>query len=382
MRFATVAVLIAAPTSAFAADSGWRTYAGGFSTRWQTRGPHGHDQAPCGYPWFEYFDDGKVIAEHGVDCNPTDFSRANLDNSIGFRLGAERDVLAVGPLRFVGGFDGSVSHTEYNQTQMDIAIFNASLLAGADIDLWGARAGMRFAAGPFTSTDAMTGLTAYRELSLTLPVRGGAAFRISRRQDTSERIRRKERVRATETAFMIVASPDASEPSRWDYSVTTGTTTPGKGPGGSLELHEAAWQRVAVMRDLKSPSTQLAFAWTSTAHESRLFSDYKGYTGNQRGKTINGFSFGLQHAVEATQNLSARYGAGFEVADWRDPYPLLVSRNLQPLRGGIEMAVTASGALRYRLRRGLSFEATVQQLYWHDLQLGESRWGAGIVITR
>lgn len=90
----------------------------------------------------------------------------------------------------------------------------------------------------------------------------------------------------------------------------------------------------------------------------------------------------MQHSVAATGNLSAHYGAGIEVADWRDPYPLLVSRNQQPLRGGIEGALTASGALRYRLRRGLSLEATVQQLYWRDLQLGESRWGAGIVLSR
>ena len=377
MRSALLVLLIA--TSVHASD--WRTYAGGFSTRWQTRGPHGHDQEPCDRPRVIEMGPG-VFLTTGVNCNPVDFNRGNLDDSIGFRLGTERDVLSLGPLHLVGGFDGSISHTEYNLTQMDIAIFNASLLAGADIRAWGMRGGMRFAGGPFATTDGYTGLTAYREVSIEVPIRSGAALRFSRRLGTSERIRRQERIRETESALMIVATPDAPLASNWEFSVATGTTTPGKGPGGSLELHESAWQRVTMMRDLRTPATQLAFSWTSTAHESKLLSDYRGYPGNQRGKTINGFGLAVQHSLAATEKLSARYGAGIEVADWRDPYPLLVSRNQQPLSGGIEGALTASGALRYRLRRGLSLEASVQQLYWHDLQLGESRWGIGIALSR
>ena len=91
--------------------------------------------------------------------------------------------------------------------------FNASLLAGADIEAWGVRGGMRFAGGPFATTDGYTGLTAYREISIAVPIRSGAALRLSRRLGTSERIRRKERVREVETALMIVATPDA--PALW-----------------------------------------------------------------------------------------------------------------------------------------------------------------------
>ena len=93
MRFALLAVMITA--SAHAAD--WRTYAGGFTTSWQTQGHHGHDQQPCGNP---------------VTCNPIDFTRANLDNSIGFRFGRERDLFEFGPMSIVGGTDASISHTE------------------------------------------------------------------------------------------------------------------------------------------------------------------------------------------------------------------------------------------------------------------------------
>jgi hypothetical protein len=385
-RFALLALLLASSLSA----GDWRTYAGGFSSRWKTTGPHGHDQEPCAYPQMTNPAPG-IFMFLGTDCNPVDFGRANLDNSIGFRLGRERDFISFGPLRFVGGGEGSISHTEYNETQSDFAFINAALVGGADLDLWGSRGGFRYGAGPFTTTDSRVGLQTWREVSLSVPIRAGAALRISQRRSSSRRAARDgtrnveilhENIPATETSLLFVASPGARSSSHWDFAATSGTTNPGFGPAQSLALHTTAYHRLSAFRDVRTPSTQLELSWISTAHESSLFSAYRGYPGNQRGKTINGFGLGAHRSVDASRRVSLRYGGGIEVADWRDPYPLLVSGNGRVVRGGVETAVTGSAALRYRLGRGLSIEANAQQLYWRAIHLGETRWGVGLALTR
>lgn len=307
------------------------------------------------------------------DCDDVDFERANLDDSIGFRAGGERDVFAFGPLRIVGGGDGTISQTEYNGSQRDFALMSAMATGGADVEFHGFRAGFRAGAGPYVTTDGRAGASWQREASIEIPLRAGAALRIAQRRSS---------LHVTETALMVMATAEPPRtPSPWEFSVAAGTTTPGRGPGGSLDLHETGWQRLTALRDWRS-STQLALTYTSTAHESSLFSDYRGYGGNQRGKTINGFGVGVVRSFEATARLSARFGAGLEAADWKDDYPLLVTRNQRSVRGGIEGAITASGALRFRVHPGLAIEALAQQLYWNGLHLGETRWGLGIALTR
>ena len=386
-RITLLALLLASSLSA----GDWRTYAGGFSSRWKTTGPHGHDQEPCADPQMTNPAPG-IFMLLGTDCNPVDFARANLDNSIGFRFGRERDFLSLGPLHFVGGGEGSISHTEYNGSQLDFTFVNATVLAGADLEGWGFRAGFRYGGGAFATTDSRGGLQTWREASVSVPIRAGAALRVAQRISSSKRIMRgtgsrhadvlRENVPARETSLLIVATPGARSSSLWDFAATSGTTVPGFGPAQSLALHTTAYQRLSAFRDIASKSTQIEFSWTSTAQESKLFSEYRGYPGNQRGKTINGFGLGAHRSVDASRRLSLRYGGGIEVADWRDPYPLLVSGNGRVVRGGVETAVTGSAALRYRLGRGLSIEANAQQLYWRDIHLGETRLGVGLALTR
>src|SRR5438034_10336119 len=78
-----------------------RTYAGIFNSRWRTVGLHGHDQPLCAPIKVIYFPNGARL-EQGPRCDPIDFARGNLDNSIGFRVGREKDYLTLGPLSLVG----------------------------------------------------------------------------------------------------------------------------------------------------------------------------------------------------------------------------------------------------------------------------------------
>lgn len=79
-------LLVLATASAFAEPPSWRTYGGGFTSRWlTTERHHGHDQPWCGpvVVWTSPFGVARVTPE----CDTSDFRTANLDNSIGFRAG-------------------------------------------------------------------------------------------------------------------------------------------------------------------------------------------------------------------------------------------------------------------------------------------------------
>lgn len=182
-------------TAAVAQPAEWRTFAGGFSSRWKTVGLHGHDQPYCSEVIERHFP-GVVLVTH-IPCDRVDFSRGNLDNSIGYRAGRERDFLSVGPLHLVGGGEAAISYTEYNLTQADFALINAAIVAGADVKVRGVRLGGRYGAGPFLTTDGQElGVTGYTEFALTLPLRPGAALRLSHRH--TETLNRYGRIAAPE----------------------------------------------------------------------------------------------------------------------------------------------------------------------------------------
>jgi len=390
MRFIASTLLLLMFASQLAAQS--RTYAGGFSSRWKTVGPHGHDQPYCAEPVRIDYGNG-VFGFHGVDCNPLDLNRANLDNSIGFRAGRERDFLSLRPLKLVGGIEGSSSFTEYNLTQMDFAFITGAVTAGADLTLWKARVGVRYGAGPFLTTDAQMGLHRFSEIVVSVPLRSGVALRLSQRQTNFshkfeshstglEELGDGYGVSAVETSVLLAGTGDGAE-TPWEFATETGTSDPGTGgPGASLGLRATTYQRLAVFRDLGQSRRQAYVAWTSSAQESKLPGMYKGFPGNFRSKTVNGFGAGVREKRSLTNALSAHYGAGIEVADWRDDYGLLVRNSGTHVNGGIEGAIAVNGAIRWNAGRGTALELHAEQLYWTGIRLGEMRWGVALVLTR
>ncbi|HEX8173311.1 MAG TPA: hypothetical protein VF824_22445 [Thermoanaerobaculia bacterium] len=388
MRRLFLAALLACAALAHASE--WRTFSGGFTSRWKTVGPHGHDQPYCAeHPTLTYFPNGAILAEV-PSCNPADFARGNLDDSIGFRAGRERDVLALGPLRLVGGAEASVSYTEYNITQNDVALLSGALAAGADLTVRGVRIGARYGAGPFVTTDAQElGILRYAETTITLPLRNGAAVRISRRD--SDALRRWGEVAspeenrrspaAREISVLLVASPETRGSSLWEFGTATGTTAPGLGVGSARSLRHTAFTRANASRQLQWHDLQLDLSWSSTAHESALPSTFRGYDNNFRSKTINGFGIGAARSRALFGRGTLRYGGGIELADWRDEHKLL-TRNGEELVAGVEVGVTASVAARFPLGPHLAFESLLQKVYWPQLDLGEARLAFGLTLTR
>ncbi len=338
------------------ADAQTRTYAGGFSTRWNTTGWHGHDQDLC-----------PEAATGGPQaCNDDDYRNANLDNSIGFRFGHERDWFDRGPLKFLAGVEGSFTDSEYNLSQDHIAFFSASAIAGIDYEISAARLGGRFGAGPFITTDGRSGAQAFAELTATVPVRRGAGLRFGHRfvGHLDPAIRRGE------TSVLVVASPGITGTSRWEFAASAGTSTP-----DSLNLRTAAFQRMAAMY-LVGRDLQLQASWTATAHESTILTTFMGYPGNERGKTIESFGLALRNRHALTDALSLYYSGGMELADWADEHQLL------PVVAGTEYAFAGAASLRFGVAPHAAIEGGVEGIIWSGLDMNEIRWGIGLVLTR
>ncbi|HUP48718.1 MAG TPA: hypothetical protein VNA04_07995 [Thermoanaerobaculia bacterium] len=376
-----IAALAAALTGTFAAAE-TRSYAGGLSTRWNTVGWHGHDQPLC-----------PAAAEEGAPpskCNDLDYLQANLDNSIGFRFGRERDSFEHGPLTFTLGAEAAFVDSEYNLSQDHLTFFAAAAVAGVDYPLFlGARIGARYGAGPFVTSDGRWGAQGFAELAGTFPLRSGAALRIAHRNvshlfryDGAEpRFGGLESARRGETSILLVAAPHAGGASRWEFSATAGVSAPGAGYGEALGLRRAAWQRLAAMVAMPSRDLQVQLSWTAAAHESTEQSTFLGFSGNERGKTIDAVGIVMRHRRPLTALTSLHYGAGVEVADFSDEHRLL-TRNGEEVRGGVEHGLTAGASLRMAVAPHAALEGGLEHVYWRGIGLGELRWGVGLVITR
>ena len=339
----------------------WRTFAGGFSSRWNTVGHHGHDHNSC-------------IG----DCDADDFGRGNLDDSIGFRGGLERDFWSAGALHLVGGGDASVHHTEYNSSQRDFSVVSASVFGGADVEIAGVRIGARYGAGGYgTTTTEYSGALRFLDTGVTLPMGGGAGVRIARR---TFQMSKMASAPSRDISVMLVTTGEERGPSPWEFTTATGTSMPGAGYGGDRKLRSTSLNRTAALRTFQKRDLQLEISWTSTAHESKLPSIFRGYDGNFRSKTIEGYGFALARSHPLTSALSMRWSGGVEVADWRDEHRLL-TRNGKELVAGVELGITAGAAVRFQLQRHLAIESSLQSIYWSKIDLGELRWTAGIVLT-
>jgi hypothetical protein len=392
MRKSLLLVLFGAASAMFA-QSPTRTYAGGYSTNWKTRGAHGHDQ-PCNYLHTGgHLPDGTPVLVD--DCDADDFARGNLDNSIGFRFGRERDLLAWRALRVTGGYDTSVSDTEYNISQRDLGIFAGAGVAGIDVTRWGARIGVRYGLGAFLTTDVRYGAHSFTEVAATIPLANGSAIRITRRTAVDGHAAQGQvrlagfsssgdSAEATEFGVLFIAGPVREYGSHWDFAATSGMSAPGKLYGDGLNLSRASFHRLTVQRDLR-PHLQAQMQWTSSAHESMVYGEFNGYRENLRSKTIDGIGIGVRGNSPAWHGLSAFGTAGAEVADWTDTHGLLVSgyqAGYSEVKGEIEGGVTVGGGARWIIRHGVGFEAFLEQVYWPGLDLGERRTGVGFVISR
>ncbi|MDP9191599.1 MAG: hypothetical protein M3P06_07835 [Acidobacteriota bacterium] len=354
-RCAVFAVLIVVAFVA-QAESPWRVYAGGTTTAWRTTGGHhGHDV------------DCPPEQQHDR-CERSDLGRANLDNSIGFRLGAERRREWTSALTLVYGAELNIDSTEYNISQRDIYIGSGVVTAGAVTDFFYATWGLRGGAGLTATDDGHAGGVILGEASVELPFTQAVRFRLAHRESafTLDGLS----LRSADTSFLLVFT-ETGAVSPWRLSAGVGISSPGSLFGESLELSRAPFWRFTASRGV-TDRTSVGVSYISAAHESKRKSVFLGYPDNERGKTINGLGVDWIFELAATPRYFVELSAGVEAADWSDDHQLLQSAD-RTISGGFEIAPALKLSVGLPLTENLALVVSTDQLYWTGIDLGESR---------
>jgi len=334
------------------AGASWRIYTGGYGTAWRTTdGHHGHD-VDC--PPDERHD----------RCETSDFARANLDNSIGFRIGAEQRRSWL-----VYGAELSVDSTEYNISQRDLYIGSGVVTAGAVADFFHVTWGLRGGAGVSASDDGHAGGALLAEGSAEVPLANGVRFRVAHRE--SAFLLSGESLRSRDTAFLMVFTETPSA-APWRFSAGAGISSPGLLVGDDLGLSRAPFTRFTAAR-LIGERSAVGITYITAAHESTQKSVFMGYPENERGKTINGLGVDWTFDLASTPRYFVELGAGAELADWSDEHQLLGA-----VTGSTEIAPALKLAVGFPITEQLALVISTEQLYWSGIDLGESRFALGV----
>jgi hypothetical protein len=340
-----------------AAGASTSIYTGGYGTAWHTTdGHHGHDV------------DCPPDQQHDR-CESSDFARANLDNSIGFRIGAERRRSWLGHFSMVYGAELSVDSTEYNNSQRDLSIGSGVVTAGAVTDFFHVTWGLRGGAGLSASDDGHAGGAVLAEASAELPLTNAVRFRIAHRE--SAFLLSGESLRSRDTAFLMVFT-DAPSDARWSFSAGAGISSPGLFLGDDLGLSRAPFTRFTAAR-LIGKRQAVGITYITAAHESTQKTVFMGYPENERGKTINGLGIEWTIALASAPRYFVELGAGAELADWSDEHQLLGA-----VTGNTEIAPALKLAVGFPIMDQLAFVLSTEQLYWTGIELGESRFAFGL----
>jgi hypothetical protein len=338
------------------AQQPWRIYAGGTTTAWRTTGGHhGHD-VDC------------PPEQQRDRCERSDLGRANLDNSIGFRIGAERRREWTSTVDLVYGAELGIDSTEYNISQRDIHIGSGVVTAGVVTDFLYATWGLRGGAGLTATDDGHAGGVVLGEASVELPITQAVRFRLAHRESAFALDGLS--LRSADTSFLLVFA-ESQTVSPWKWSAGVGISSPGLLFGESLELSRAPFWRFTASRNLTKRSA-IGVSYISAAHESKRKSVFLGYPENERGKTITGLGVDWIFALTTTPRYFVELGAGVEAADWSDDHQLLQSGD-RTITGGFEIAPAFKLSVGLPLTENLALVVSTDQLYWTGIDLGESR---------
>ena len=352
-----MALLVAAPVAA--QDGGWRVAGGGFAFRWLTDGTHGHTEA-C----------------REKTCDDTDWRRANLDNAIGWRLAADRDVASFGRLGLTAGGELDLVFSEYNQSQRDFTLGALLVAGGAELDLGTVRPLLRVGAGGMAGAGGRGGAAAFVEAGVDVVLSPRSALHLSaRRFDLGG-------PRLDDFSLLVVATPgEAPDWSRWELGWAWGGTSPGGLAGHDLALSRAPLWQLGAYRNVGRHGDRIGVQLGATSHESELFRSLGDVPGNQRGRWVVDLGARWDRVFARERRWRWKLGAGAKVAGWRDDGPLLVGSDGAPVDGGTELGVTAGAGTDVRLAEGLRLTADLEQVYWPGIRLGEARLLVGLEVS-
>ena len=356
---ATIALtLLVGVAPMHAQEAGWRVAGGGVSFRWRTDGVHGHTES-CPEP----------------ACDDADWERGNLDNAIGFRLGAERSLLATGAWRVVGGGELDVLFTEYNQSQRDLTLGALLVVGGVDLDLGAVTPLLRAGAGGGARARPGGGGGVGGGGGAGGPGGRGARGPPPRRADWAG-------PETDELSLLVAARPVvAPGASGWSLGWAWAACWPGALAGDDLELERAPRWRLAAQRAIGGRGDRVGLLLGATAHESELTSDLGEVPGNQRGKWVIDVGARWERALAGGERWRWRLGAGAAAGGGGgDGDDHLVDAAGEGIEAGVELAATVHAAIDVDLSEALALTVEAEQAYWTGIGLGEARLLVGLEV--
>ncbi|HVR43599.1 MAG TPA: hypothetical protein VMS56_09145 [Thermoanaerobaculia bacterium] len=359
-RLAFATLLIVLIPGGVATAQEWRFFHGGTGTRWRAaHGIHGHTE------------DCRTAA-----CDDSDWERGNLDSSIGYRVGAERQWLGTDRLHAITGVDLSVVATEFNLSQRDLWVFIPSFVAGVETRYGRGALGVLTGVGSAWTDDGRTRPARSAEIRVDLLTNDEGGIRLNVRQSRIGPVRLRER-----GVLVHVRGAGQAGASRWDCELFAGASRPGRGPGRSLDLGNAPLHKYGLHRIRGGGAQRIGLTFTASAHESRRRTDFLGTGGNLRGKTIPSVGITWDRRFDLGPLVILRAGGGVEVADWSDPHELLVD-GAASLEAGIAAAAVATVSASVPITPAVRLIVGVDQLHWLGTGLAERRviLGAGLSL--
>jgi hypothetical protein len=331
----------------------WTYYFGSTWTRWKAKGGlQGHRQ-DC----------------RTIECDTQDFRRGNLDSSIGYRMGMERPIWTAAWGSLGGGMDLSLVPTEYNLSQRNVVMSQASLFVSVVKPFPAADFSLRGGTGAAVTDDGRSRGVSLFELSGDFPLDPTTRLRLSWRKSYLGGAQLRD-----VTASIVPSSPAQDHRgTTWDYALYWGISDPNS--GRSLSLSRVPLWRHALHYHPVERAHRIGITLTTTAHESLLRTDFQGTPGNQRGKTIVGYALGWSREIW-WERIRVSPGASIELSNWDDAYGLLQKKG-EAFRSGITGAIAVGTELELPLDRSWTLRLVAEQVYWPKLGLAESRILAG-----
>ena len=329
------------------AEEGWDLLLGPVHVGWQTTdGPRGHT-ADC----------------RSEQCDDDDWRRGNLDASIGFRVGAEREILERRGLSLLAALDTTLLLTEYNLSQHELRIVSVAGAGGVRTNVGPVGLLLRGGAGITLTDDLRVAESLFAEGAVEVPL-GDLRLRAAAR-----RARYGQAV-ATEGAVTLVVPPLGSAPERrWAWVVAAGVAAPGALAGDGLELKTAPLVEIGLRRRLGDGATRVGLNLDTTAWESRIRTVWIFTPGNERSQDIT--SVGLI----ADRDLGAGWlvHAGVRVADWSDVRKSFLYRDGEAVDGSRETGLVAGIARRFDTGSRPRVLVGLEQEYWTGIDLAALR---------
>lgn len=357
---ATCVLLAWGPIGAEDEARPWRVYGGVQHFEWDTEGQAGHT-ADC----------------RTEACDDSDYERANLDTSIGFRVGAERSLWDGNRFHLRAGAEAGLLFTEYDLSQHDLKLLDLLGVVGIGFDLGPLQSFLSLGLGGTLTDDGRAGLAAFLEAAFDVPVGPDTAFRLA--------------VRATDrdgpdsedvSVLLVTGGSNSSGATNWDLDTQAGVSIPGGLVGEDYDLSRAPFWQLSAFRRLGSTRSRLGLVLDVATFESMERTELRGVPGNERSKDIVGFAAVWDLELAELDRSRWRAGGGVKIAEWEvGPNGLLNEQGVQVRENRTELGVLLKVETVFKPRSRFPILVGLEQVYWPESELGELRLRLGLHIT-